>query len=268
MRRWILLSLSLGLGFLSSCTSGKKSLREQKVSYLESVKLNFDAGEEALKDGEYDKAITYFQFVRSKYPFSMYASLSDLRIADVRYAQQKWFEAASAYEVFIRLHPRHERVPYASYRVGVSYYNAIPSDFFLLPKAASRDQTYTKEALSALERFILEFPQSEFVPDAQAKRSLLFSRLAQHNQFVAAYYHRRGRDLAAIHRYLRVQELYPETSEAAESLFLAAELYLYDIKDVDRAKELYRMIIDKHGEGPYLDKAKARLSELENGKNH
>src|SRR5262245_57123684 len=100
------------LWFIFSCASAKPSLREHQGTYLESVKLNFEAGEEMLRKKEYDKAIAYFQFVKSKYPFSKYAALSDLRIADAKYQQKKWLAAASAYEVFIRLHPRHEELPY------------------------------------------------------------------------------------------------------------------------------------------------------------
>src|SRR5580658_10840032 len=106
---------------LPSCTGLKKNLRENS-SYLENTKLNFEAGEEALRKEEFDKAIAFFQFVKSKYPFSMYAALSDLRIADTKFAQKKWLDAASAYEVFIRLHPRHEEVGYASFKVGSSYF--------------------------------------------------------------------------------------------------------------------------------------------------
>lgn len=263
MRVFAAIAVTLGLFLsLASCTSGKKSLREHKGSYLESVKLNFEAGEEALKNAEYDKAITYFQFVRSKYPFSKYASLSDLKIADAKFAQKKWLDAASAYEVFIRLHPRHEDVALASYRVGISYFHAVPSDFFLLPPATSRDQSFTKEALAAIERFILQFPNSEHVPDAKVKRALLFSYLAKHNQDIAAYYLRRGRYLAAVNRHLMVENLYPETEESAESLFLAAEILRSDLKEPDRAIELYARIVEEKKNSPYLEKAQIKLGQL------
>src|SRR5260370_14421917 len=108
----LIVSLGLSAVLLPACAGGKASLREHKGSYLESVKLNFEAGEEMLQKQEFDKAIAYFQFVRSKYPFSKYAALSDLKIAETKYAQKKWLDAASAYEIFIRLHPRHEEVPY------------------------------------------------------------------------------------------------------------------------------------------------------------
>lgn len=253
----VLLLLYLG------CAGGKQSLKHHKGSYLESVRLNFQAGEEALKDEEYDKAITYFQFVRSKYPFSKYAALSDLKIADAKFAQKKWLDSASAYEVFIRLHPRHEEGAYAAYRVGVSYFHALPSDFFLLPPSTSRDQSFTKEALAAIERFIIQYPNSEYVADAKEKQALLFSYLAKHNQHIADYYQRRKRYQAAIDRHLLVESLYPETKESAESLFKAAELVKEHMKDIDLAIELYKRIVEEKPDSPYKEKAQVELERLQ-----
>src|SRR5271170_1338148 len=88
--RLFLIVLSCGLLLITSCTSHKKSLRNEKGTYLETVKLNFQAGEDAMKAKDYEKAISYFQFVRSKYPNSQYAALSDLRIADAKYLQKKY----------------------------------------------------------------------------------------------------------------------------------------------------------------------------------
>lgn len=246
-----------------SCSSGKKSLREYKGSYLESVRLNFEAGEQALKNGEYEQAVSYFQFVRSKYPFSKYAALSDLKIADTKFVQKKWLDAASAYEVFIRLHPRHENVGYASYRVGASYFHAVPTDFFLLPPATARDQSFTKEALAAIDRFIVQFPDSEYLADAKAKQILLFSYLAQHNQHVAEYYEKRGRYQAAVDRYLTIEELYPDTTESIEALYMAAEITRTDLKDRDAAIELYsRLITSKSEKSPFVERAKQRVDKL------
>lgn len=262
MKFVLVLCGALFLVMTPSCSSSKKNLRDYKGSYLESVRLNFEAGEEALKEGEYDKAVTYFQFVRSKYPFSQYAALSDLKIADTKFVQKKWLDAASAYEVFIRLHPRHEQVGYASYRVGASYFHAVPTDFFLLPKATSRDQSFTKDAVAALDRFLLQFPDSEYAPDAKAKRELLFSYLAQHHQHVAQYYEKRGRYQAAVDRYLSVEDAYPETKESIESLFNAAELLRTELKDFDAAFELYSRIVMSKPESPFTAKAQQQLDKM------
>lgn len=238
-------------------------MRDNQGSYLENVKLNFQAGEEALKEEEFDKAITYFQFVKSKYPFSLFAALSDLRIADTKFAQKKWLDAAAAYEVFIRLHPRHEEVGYASFKVGSSYFNAVPTDFFLLPSATTRDPAFAKEALSAIERFILQYETSEHIEEAKKQQKSLFSFLAKHYMHVANYYFKRKKYEAAIERYQQVEKLYPESEESAEALFYAAEIYRKNLDDADSALEIYQQIIDGKKESPYYEKALKLKESLE-----
>jgi outer membrane protein assembly factor BamD len=245
----------------TSCTSGKKSLRNEKGTYLETVRLNFQAGEDAMKSKDYEKAISYFQFVRSKYPNSQYAALSDLRIADAKYLQKKYVDAASAYEVFIRLHPRHEQVEYASYRMCLSYFYAMPEDFFLFPKSTTRDQSFTKEALAAIDRFILQFKESSHVKELKEKRAVLYDKLSEHSMFIAAYYEKRGRHEAAIERYLSVDDQFPESSKAAESLYLAA-MILKAQGEVDRAIEIYTRIINEKPSSPFAEKARQRLLEF------
>ena len=65
------------------------------------------------------RAISYFTFVKNRFPFSRYATLAELRIADAFFAQDKFADAADAYKLFIRFHPNHPEVTdgYAAYRV-------------------------------------------------------------------------------------------------------------------------------------------------------
>lgn len=237
--------LSIFIWSLVSCTATKKSLREHEGSYLENVKLNFEAGEKALKNKEYDRALAYFQFIKTKYHFSKYVALSDLKIADVKFEQKKWLEAAVAYEVFIRLHPLHEEIAYAYYHLGVSYFFAIPSDFLLYPQPASREQTFTKEAAAALERFILLFPNSTYLADAKEKLSRVYSNLATHNELIGDYYHSRKKYDAAFNRYLNVNELYPDTTESASALLKAAVIAKENLHDSKLALSLLNQIIEQ-----------------------
>ncbi|HXW59916.1 MAG TPA: outer membrane protein assembly factor BamD, partial [Myxococcota bacterium] len=179
-----------------------------------------------------------------------------------KYQQKKWLDAAGAYEVFIRMHPRHEELAYASYRLGESYFYAVPTGFFLYPEPASREQTHSKEALAALERFILQFPQSDYVPDAKKKLAAIYAMLAKHDSLIADYYKRRGRYEAAIARYERVNELYPETDESAEALFQAAQIAKDNLKDEDRALSLLNQIVEQKPTSPYAKKAREMLNKF------
>lgn len=250
------------LSLLAMCSCAHKSLKDHKGSYLESAKLNFAAGEKALKEEDFEKAISYFQFVRSKYPFSQYAALSDLNMAHTRFAQKKWLEAASAYQIFIRLHPRHIETSLASYRMALSYFYAIPDDFFLLPSSDARDQSYTKEALEMFNNFIASYPTSEYIKEAYLKRQELLAKLARHNMMIASYYLKRHRYEAALKRLLAIRDLYGDTNECVEALLLAARILVENIKDKEQAKEIYLHIVNEYKASPLLKEAETRLAEL------
>ncbi len=111
-------------------------------------------GMDAYEDGNYSVAIDNFQQLKDWYPFSKYAILAELKIADSNYHLERYEEAIFAYEEFEKLHPRNEAifayeefenlhprneaVPYVIYQIGRCYYDQIDT--------IDRDQTPARRA--------------------------------------------------------------------------------------------------------------------------
>ena len=93
-----------------------------------------------MKKENWVEAGKFFEHVRTKYPFSKYAALSELRLADSKYLQSRFPEAAEAYTAFVTAHPTHEEADYAAYRAALSRYQDAPADFVLFPPAYEKDQ--------------------------------------------------------------------------------------------------------------------------------
>jgi outer membrane protein assembly factor BamD len=74
-------------------------------------------GMDAYENGNYGKAIDKFQRLKDYYPFSKYAILAELKIADAHYQREEYEEAIFAYENFENLHPRNEATPYVIYQI-------------------------------------------------------------------------------------------------------------------------------------------------------
>ena len=55
------------------------------VTYSLTAKQNYDKGLAELKSENYQEASRYFSFVRQKFPFSKYAVLAELAMADTHY---------------------------------------------------------------------------------------------------------------------------------------------------------------------------------------
>ena len=125
MKRLIVIGVIILL-FGSGCTAIKKSWNALigKDETGTAQELAWD-GMDAYEDGEYKDAIEYFQKLKDWYPFSKYAMLAELKIADSHYHLKQYDEAIFAYEEFEKLHPRNEAIPYVIYQVGLCYYDQI-----------------------------------------------------------------------------------------------------------------------------------------------
>lgn len=239
------------------------SLKNKQGNYLETVQINFNAGQEAFNVKNYEKAMEYYQFVKSNYPFSQYAALSDLRIADAKFAQEKWLEAAVAYEIFIRLHPRHNDVHYAYYKVGICYFNAIPKDNFFYPKAITKDQTPTYKAIESFELFLqlnLSNPWTDEIKEKLLKANFY---IAEHEKNIADFYKKVSNYQAAAKQYEEVAAKYPTIQKQAECLYQAAVIYEKKLKDLAKAQEIYQSLLS-YEKNDYTDlaiKALTRISE-------
>src|SRR5690606_20256309 len=102
-----------------------------------------------------------------EYPYSRFAALAELRVADCLLMQGKHAEAISAYRQFVRGRPSHRQVPFARFKVAEAYYEQMPEDWLLSPPAHERDQGPTRDALQQLRGFIVDYPEDARVPKAQ-----------------------------------------------------------------------------------------------------
>jgi outer membrane protein assembly factor BamD len=160
--------------------------------------------EDEIKSDHYQIAIDKLRTIRNKFPYSKYSLEAQLRIADVYFMQELWGEAATAYETFRDLHPKHEKVAYAMFRVGKSHFNDTPSPL-------SRDLTPARKSLEAYEEFLRRFPSA---PEAvEARKDVETSRrtLADKELYIADFYYKRDIYDSARTRYEKLIQLYPET---------------------------------------------------------
>src|SRR5215216_4418922 len=98
-------------GAVASSLSGCASSDEGKsITYSLTAKQNYDKGLAEMKDENYPEATRFFSFVKQKFPFSKYAVLAELALADTQFTRGAYQEAIDAYKTFARLHPTHEKV--------------------------------------------------------------------------------------------------------------------------------------------------------------
>ncbi len=203
MRALLLLTLLIGCA--------KPGARERQ-----SVAQQYELGLKYMKRGVYLRALEQFNRVRNYYRDDPHAVKAELAIGDVYFKKAEWDQARMAYEDFARMHPRHPDLDYVVYRIGLSMYKKAP-------KAAGRDQTWTRQSLHAWSGFTSRFPDSKYRPEVEAKLTECRERLALKELWVARFYKRRKAWGAVTGRAEGLLRIYPKSEASLDGLQLLAE---------------------------------------------
>ena len=260
LRRLMRLAALLVLLPLLACSGGRSSLAGE-TRYARSAEEVFREGEKELRGSNYEEATKQFEHVRTKYPFSRYAALSELRLADVKFAEGLWSEAAEAYREFVKLHPDHEQVDEAAFKVGLSRWKDGPSTFALFPPSHEKDQQAVREAESALASFVEKYPSSKRLPEARDLLARARRQLADHEWYVAEFYAKRGRWAGAAGRLETLVKRFPTSERAPEALYRLADAYRR-LDERSRAQQALQELIVKHPESPRRAEAERLLAQL------
>lgn len=188
----------------------------------------YKRGMQEKADNNYIEATRYLEWVRNNFPYSQYAALAELALADMTYERDDFSGAAAAYQDFVKGHPSHPKADYAAFRVGYAWYGDRPSEFFLLPPAFEKDQTPLRSALDALQKFALQYPKSEHMPEARQLMDSCRDRLAAHERYVAEFYVKRQSWKGAAGRYLVLADQFGDLDRGKvrdEGLWGAAQAF-------------------------------------------
>ncbi len=232
-----------------------------KLKYGDTPEANYEAGVDELKGGNYSEAVKFFEYVKTKYPFSKYAPLSELRLADLKFKQDRFTEAADAYQQFVTLHPAHEEVDYADFRVGLSYLKDAPGEFALFPPSYEKDQRQVEKAAKALRHFVETRSDSKYLPEAKKLLADAEGRLAAHEWYVGEYYYKRGRWAGAAGRYEALVDKYPGSRHEPDALMKLAHAYV-EMDEKHRARTALQRLIVKHPDDRRRPEAEKLLASL------
>lgn len=204
--------------------------------------------------GDQAKAIETYQQIIDNYPYSEYAVMAELKIADTYFEQGKYDEALSYYRDFSELHPQHESVPYTLKRAAQCHYKQS--------KSPDRDQTATIESLKYLDQLLTRHPHSSEAQEAEEMWKELRIKLAQHDMQIADYYMNEEEFQSAADRYRTVLNRYPGLGLDAEALYKLGVCYTEMNLD-DEAHKIFEVILQNYRGTDVAAAAADRLPEGE-----
>ncbi len=177
----------------------------------------YNQGLANIKAGNMTEAARKFDAVDAQHPFSEWSRKALVMSTFVKYRSGKYAEATAAGARYMSLYPRSEDSAYVQYLIGLANWKQIAN--------VTQDQRYSTRTVEAMQRVITDYPDSEYVDDAQAKIRFARDQMAGKEMQVGRYYLERKEYLASIQRFRNVVEQYSNTNQVEEALARLVEAY-------------------------------------------
>jgi outer membrane protein assembly factor BamD len=261
----LVMTCAAALGSLAAC-GGSKAGGSGAVDYSVSAQKNYEKGLKELEQKDWIAAAKYFGFIKTRFPYSKYAVLAELRLADAEFGADQYLEAIDSYRLFIKFHPTHEMVSngYASFRIGEGYAKQLSDDFWMFPPSAEKDQSSTEDAGNELKSFLDKYPDSPYRDKAKEILVKVGKKLAEHEWYVARYYWDRGRPMATVIRLRRLLDRYRGVGFDVEALWLLGRAYVA-VARPEHARTAWAELIEKYPKSSRVSDAQSALAKLHLG---
>ncbi len=217
---YLALIIALSFSFTGCTVFEEKDESEWTVEeFYYFAKDNFDRG-------QWESAITYYQKLKSFFPYGIYAEQSFLELAYAYYRNKEPESAKRELAEFIRLYPKHSALPYAYFLKALAT-DSINHSWLdsWLTDPANRDMKSTQDAFNAYKRLLIRFPDSKYATYSSKRLIVLKNRMARHELLVAQYYYDRHAYLASVNRTKYIVENFPESIVILDSLRLMRDAY-------------------------------------------
>ena len=242
------------LCILVACGAGCSAFKKAAELTAED---NFVQGMKEFEDENYQRAIPYFQKILENYPFSIHALPAELKIAECNFLDEKYTEALVHLQGFEELHPTNEQIPYVIWMKGVSYMEQFSS--------IDRDVLPLENALREFEKLRQRFPESSYSAKAEPLHRDIRQKLSEHDFYVAQFYYRDGKFRAALPRFQRILERFPEEGIADKALYFIGKCHFFLEKN-DQSREAFEELLRTYPNSPYREGAQEFLADLAEGR--
>jgi len=187
-REWgVYILFAVFIFFIFACST-------QRPQGATQAEILFKEAEQSISKKRYIAALEKLNEIRTQHPYSFYATPAELLIADVKYLQENFVEAAADYQLFRDMHPKHEKIDYVIYRLAESQFNQMPSTF-------DRDLSIAEESVRYFQEIVNVYPQSQYVDTAKERIEHVYRQVRSREKYIADFYFKTRNYEAALWRY-------------------------------------------------------------------
>jgi outer membrane protein assembly factor BamD len=209
----------------------------QSCAYFDAVKVDpyknigeselYEQGSIFLSNGDIPMAVTVFETLEARFPFSTYSQQSILDLAFAYYDYGEKDMTIAECDRFIDLYPNHPSLDYAFYLRALSNLEKGQPFFqeILGQDVSKYDVSRLKNAYNDFLLITNRFKDSKYADDATNRLIFLRDNMARHEVYVARYYLKRGAYVASSERSKYMLEKYPGAPSTKDALIILIESY-------------------------------------------
>ena len=244
--------LILASFFLINCSSKNENLIKPKKTIP--LELLYKEAYKNFEQGKYQDAVELFQEVEKNYGYTEWAAKALLLKSYIYYDSSRYVEALENLKNFKKLYSGNSELAYVEYLIAICLFEQI--------NISARDQTNTRLSFQQFNKVIKNYPNTPYAEDLKLKLDLINDQLAGKEMYVARYYQKREKWLAALKRLTNILEKYQTTIYIEEALHRMVEIHYkignieaakkyasilgYNFNDSDWFKKSYTIVVDKN----------------------
>ncbi|MDX9730169.1 MAG: outer membrane protein assembly factor BamD [Bdellovibrionales bacterium] len=215
----------------------------------------YKLAEQYEKDERFEEAVGKYADVKNKHPYSRFATMAELKIADVHFTRESYIEAQYAYQTFKELHPKHPQIDYVTFRLGMSFFNQLPSTI-------DRDLSLADKAILYFDEVIASYPQSQYAKEARDKRTESLKKLAGKELYIADFYFKKKQYGSALGRYEGLLRSYANVEGFAAPALYRAAISARETGDRDKAGRYAKRLIQRFPDSTEAAQARSEFSNV------
>ncbi|UMY64406.1 MULTISPECIES: outer membrane protein assembly factor BamD [unclassified Flavobacterium] len=253
-----LIALLIVLTVLTSCSPYQKALKSEDIAF------KYEVATSMYEKGKWDKAIRLFEQIAPSYQGKPQAEKLFYMYSKSFFNSKQYYSAGYQFDKFVSSYPRSEKVEEAAFLSAKSY--------SMLSPRYSLDQVDTYKAIDKLQAFIDNYPNSEFMRDANAIAKELREKLEKKSFEVARQYNTIMDYKAALVALDNFIQDYPGTPYKEEALYYRLDsAYNLAINSITSkmqerlvaAKAAYNALIKFKADTKYRSEADDMLARIE-----
>ena len=202
----------------------------------------YKEGMRALEFGDILFAVKKFDEAEILYPQSIWAPKASLMSAYALYSANYYDDAIFSLQRHIRNYPKDKNLVYAHYLIGVSYFEQLYNE--------KKDLEPLMMAREKFQYILKKYPNTDYAIDAKWKMGLIVDQMAAKEMYIARYYMKNEKWIAAINRFQNVVKNYDKTIYIEEALHRLVEIY-YKIGLIEESQKIASVLGYNYGSGKW-----------------